>query len=216
MTMQTTLRKLALGLGCLSLAATFNVAHADEGGLYGPTAPAGSAFVRAYNAGSSELDLSLGSVNIKDVQPRGSSDFSFLPAGSYSASAAGKSLPVNLKADQYYTLVRLPSGELNLVEDPAFKNRQKALVRVQNLSDTPVSLKTADGKTEVIPAVAGKARGDREINPVKVRLALFAGDQKVSDLNQLVLERGEVAALYVTGSGSNLSPVWVQRPAGAE
>lgn len=214
--MQTTLRKLALGLGCLSLSVAINSAHADEGGLYGPTAPAGSAFVRAYNAGSSELDLSLGSVSIKDVAPRASSDFSFLPAGSYSASAAGKNLPVNLKANQYYTLVQMPSGELNLVEDPTFKNRQKALVRIQNLSDTAVSLKTADGKTEVVPAVAGKARGDREINPVKVRLALFAGDKKVSDLNQLVLERGEVAALYVTGSGSSLTPVWVQRPAGAE
>jgi alginate O-acetyltransferase complex protein AlgF len=211
MTMHTSIRTLALGLG-LSLTAAIGSVQADEGGLYGPTAPAGSAFVRAYNAGSSELDLSLGTVSIKEVEPRGSSDFSFLPAGSYSASAAGKSLPVELKADQYYTVVQLPSGELKLVEDPAFKNRQKALVRIQNLSDTPVSLKTADGKTEVIPAVAGKARGDREINPVKVRLALFAGEQKVSDLSPLVVERGEVVSLYVTGSAGNLSPVWVKRP----
>ncbi|MDG9924106.1 MULTISPECIES: alginate O-acetyltransferase AlgF [unclassified Pseudomonas] len=211
MTMHTSIRTLALGLG-LSFTAAVGSVQADEAGLYGPTAPAGSAFVRAYNAGSSELDLSLGTVSIKEVEPRGSSDFSFLPAGSYSASAAGKSLPVELKADQYYTLVQLPSGELKLVEDPAFKNRQKALVRVQNLSDTPVSLKTADGKTEVIPAVAGKGRGDREINPVKVRLALFAGEQKVSDLSPLVVERGEVVSLYVTGSAGNLSPVWVKRP----
>jgi alginate O-acetyltransferase complex protein AlgF len=216
MTMHNSIRKLALGLSCLSLTVAISHAHADEGGLYGPTAPAGSAFVRAYNAGSAELDLSLGSVSIKDVEPRGSSDFSFLPAGSYSASAGGKSLPVTLKSDQYYTLVQLPNGELNLVEDPAFKNRQKALVRIQNLSDTPVSLKTADGKTEVVQSVAGKGRGDREINPVKVRLALFSGERKVSELSPLVLERGEVAALYVTGSGSSLTPVWVQRPAGAE
>ncbi|MBD9425665.1 alginate O-acetyltransferase AlgF [Pseudomonas sp. PDM15] len=211
MTMHNSIRTLALGLG-LSFTAAVGSVQADEAGLYGPTAPAGSAFVRAYNAGSSELDLSLGTVSIKEVEPRGSSDFSFLPAGSYSASAAGKSLPVELKADQYYTLVQLPSGELKLVEDPAFKNRQKALVRIQNLSDTPVSLKTADGKTEVIPAVAGKGRGDREINPVKVRLALFAGEQKVSDLSPLVVERGEVVSLYVTGSAGNLSPVWVKRP----
>jgi alginate O-acetyltransferase complex protein AlgF len=211
MTMHNSIRTLALGLG-LSFTAAVGSVQADEAGLYGPTAPAGSAFVRAYNAGSSELDLSLGTVSIKEVEPRGSSDFSFLPAGSYSASAAGKSLPVELKADQYYTLVQLPSGELKLVEDPAFKNRQKALVRIQNLSDIPVSLKTADGKTEVIPAVAGKGRGDREINPVKVRLALFAGEQKVSDLSPLVVERGEVVSLYVTGSAGNLSPVWVKRP----
>ncbi|WP_068826871.1 alginate O-acetyltransferase AlgF [Pseudomonas sp. BMS12] len=214
--MNSQIRKLALALGGLSLIFAISGAHADEGGLYGPTAPAGSAFVRAYNAGSSELNLSLGPVSIKDVGPRDSSDFAFLPAGSYSASASGKSLPVSLKADQHYTLVQMPGGELSLVDDPTFKNRQKALVRLQNLSDTPVSLKTADGKTEVIKAVSGKASGEREINPVKVRLALFAGERKVSDLSPVVLERGEVAALYVTGSGSSLTPVWVQRPAGAE
>lgn len=214
--MNSQIRKLALAMGGLGLCFSLQAVQADEGGLYGPTAPAGSAFVRAYNAGSAELNVTLGPVNIKDVAPRDSSDFAFLPAGSYSASAAGKSLPVNLKADQHYTLVQMPGGELNLVDDPAFKNRQKALVRLQNLSDTPVSLKTADGKTAVIDIVSGKASGEREINPVKVRLALFAGERKVSDLSPLVLERGEVAALYVTGSGSNLTPVWVQRPAGAE
>lgn len=214
--MNSQIRKLALAMGGLGLFFSLQAVQADEGGLYGPTAPAGSAFVRAYNAGSAELNVTLGPVNIKDVAPRDSSDFAFLPAGSYSASAAGKSLPVNLKADQHYTLVQMPGGELNLVDDPAFKNRQKALVRLQNLSDTPVSLKTADGKTAVIDSVSGKASGEREINPVKVRLALFAGERKISDLSPLVLERGEVAALYVTGSGSNLTPVWVQRPAGAE
>ena len=141
------IRSLTLAMSCLGLLTTSVASQANEGGLYGPTAPAGSAFVRTYNAGSSELDLSLGPVSIKDVAPQGSSDFKFLPAGSYSASAAGQSLPVTLKSDQYYTLVQLPGGKLSLVEDPAFKNRQKALVRLQNLSDTPVSLKTADGKT---------------------------------------------------------------------
>lgn len=209
-------RKLAMAVGGLTLGLSMQGVHADEGGLYGPTAPAGSAFVRAYNAASSELNVTLGPVNIKDVGARDSSDFAFLPAGNYNASASGKSLPVDLKANQYYTLVQMPNGELKLVDDPAFKNRQKALVRLQNLSDTTVSLKTADGKTDVIKSVNGKASGEREINPVKVRLALFAGDRKVSDLSPLVLERGEVAALYVTGSGSSLTPVWVQRPAEAE
>jgi alginate O-acetyltransferase complex protein AlgF len=83
---------------------------------------------------------------------------------------------------------------------------------VQNLSDQALTLKTADGKTEVVKPVAAKARGEREINPVKVSLALYEGDKKVSDLKPVALERGEAAVLYVTGSGSNLSPVWVKRP----
>lgn len=210
---KTLILSLTLAMSCLGLLATSGISQADEAALYGPTAPAGSSFVRTYNAGSNVLDLSLGPVSIKDIAPRGSSDFKFLPAGSYSASAAGQSLPVTLKADQYYTLVQLPGGNLILVEDPAFKNRQKALVRLQNLSDTPVSLKTADGKTEVIQAVAGQGRGEREINPVKVRLALFAGDKKMADLNPLSIERGEAVSLYVTGTAGKLSPVWVKRQA---
>ena len=53
---------------------------------------------------------------------------------------------------------------------------------------------------------------EREINPVKVSLALYDGEQKVGDVKPVALERGEAAVLYVTGSGSSLSPVWVKRP----
>jgi alginate O-acetyltransferase complex protein AlgF len=119
---------------------------------------------------------------------------------------------VKLAADHYYTLVNNASGQPQLIEEPPFKNKQKALVRVQNLSDKPLTLKTADGKTEVIPTVAAKGRGEREINPVKVSLALYEGDKKVGDVKPVAMERGEAAVLYVTGSGSSLSPVWVKRP----
>ncbi|MBB2496147.1 alginate O-acetyltransferase AlgF [Aquipseudomonas ullengensis] len=207
--------KRSLILGSLLLGFVLTQAQADEAALYGPTAPPGSAFIRGYNAGSESLDLSVGSVVLNDIAPKNSSDFSFLPAGSYSVAAGAQSLPVKLQQNQYYTLVKLPGGTLSLVDEPVFKNRQKALVRLQNLSDSPLTLRTADGKTEVIKAVSGKSSGEREINPVKVRLALFSGERKISDLSPLVLERGEVACLYVTGSADKLSPVWVKRPVAA-
>jgi len=188
-------------------------AQAGEGGLYGPTAPKGSAFIRAYNAGNSELSVNVGNTALNDVAPLGSSDFKFLPAGSYSAKVGSQTLPVKLDADQYYTLVDQPGAAPRLVEDPPYKNKQKALVRVQNLTDSKLSLKTADGKTAVVDGVAPQARGEREINPVKVGLALYEGDRKVSDLKPVTLQRGEVVCLYVTGSGGKLSPVWVKRPA---
>src|SRR3546814_15281805 len=75
--------------------------------------------------------------------------------------------------DHYYTLVNNASGKPQLIEEPPFKNKQKSLVRVQNLSDKPLTLKTADGKTEVVKTVAAKGRGEREIHPVKVSLALL-------------------------------------------
>ncbi|HWD30402.1 MAG: alginate O-acetyltransferase AlgF [Pseudomonas sp.] len=199
---------LTAGMSLLSLQAW---AGADAA-LYGPSAPKGSTFVRIYNAGNQAVSASVGNTQINDVAAQASSDFSFMPQGDYSAKLGSHSLPVKLASDHYYTLVNNASGAPQLVEEPPFKNKQKSLVRVQNLSDQALTLKTADGKTEVVKPVAAKARGEREINPVKVSLALYEGDKKVSDLKPVALERGEAAVLYVTGSGSNLSPVWVKRP----
>ncbi|AVD86999.1 alginate O-acetyltransferase AlgF [Pseudomonas sp. Rh2] len=211
MTTKTSIAKaLTLAAG-LSLASMQAFAGADAA-LYGPTAPKGSTFVRLYNASSAPTAATVGNTQIKQVGAQASSDFSFLPGGDYTAQVGGKSVPVKLAADKYYTLVNNAGGNPQLIEEPPFKNKQKALVRVQNLSDQTLTLKTADGKTAVVDSVTAKGRGEREINPVKVNLALFEGDKKVSDLKPVALERGEAAVLYVTGSGNNLSPVWVTRP----
>lgn len=211
MTTKTQIAKaLTLAAG-LSLASLQAFAGADAA-LYGPSAPKGSTFVRLYNAASAPAAASVGNTQIKQVGAQASSDFSFLPGGDYTAQVGGKSVPVKLAADKYYTLVNSSGGNPQLIEEPPFKNKQKALVRVQNLSDQPLTLKTADGKTEVVSPVAAKGRGEREINPVKVNLALYQGDKKVGDVKPVALARGEAAVLYVTGSGSSLSPVWVTRP----
>lgn len=199
---------LAAGMSVLSLSAYAG----GDAALYGPTAPKGSTFVRLYNASNSEVSATVGSTSINDLAPLASSDFSFMPGGDYSAKVGSQSVPVKLAADHYYTLVNNASGQPQLIEEPPFKNKQKSLVRVQNLSDQALTLKTADGKTDVVKAVAAKGRGEREINPVKVSFALYDGEKKVSDLKPVALERGEAAVLYVTGNGSNLSPVWVKRP----
>lgn len=218
MTFTTTPRRLAArSLKAVALVTGMSVLsmHAFAGGdsaLYGPTAPKGSSFVRIYNAGNAEVSATVGTTSLNDVAPLSSSDFSFMPGGDYSAKVGSQTLPVKLAGDHYYTLVNSASGAPQLIEEPPFKNKQKSLVRVQNLSDKALTLKTADGKTEVVPNVAAKSRGEREINPVKVSLALYEGDKKVGDVKPVALERGEAAVLYVTGSGTSLSPVWVKRP----
>lgn len=213
MTFTKTSRRLARSLVFVTSASLLSVpAFAGDAALYGPVAPKGSSFVRVYNASNQEVSATVGNTRLNDISPQGSSDFSFMPGGDYSAKVGSQNLPVKLAADHYYTLVNSPGGAPQLVEEPPFKNKQKSLVRVQNLSDQALTLKTADGKTQVVDTVAAKARGEREINPVKVSLALYAGDKKVSDLKPVALERGEAAVLYVTGGASSLSPVWVKRP----
>lgn len=196
----------------LALSLSSPTATAGEGGLYAPNAPKGSTFVRGYNAGNSELSFSVGNTELSDIAPLASSDFSFMPAGSYSAQVGSHNLPVKLEAEHFYTLVSQDGAAPRLVNEAPFTNKRKALLRVQNLTDNTLSLKTADGKA-VVDAVAPDASGQREVNPVKVSLALFDGSRKVSDLKPVSLARGEVVSLYVTGSGNALSPVWVKRPA---
>lgn len=185
-------------------------AQAGEAALYGPAAPKGSSFVRLFNAGMQATTVKVGSATITSTAPQGGSAFSFLPAGSYSAEVGGKTLPVKLEADQYYTLVNTPEAP-RLVVDPAFYNRQKALVRLHNLTDQPLSLKTKDGATQVVDSVAPGKHGDREINPVKVSLALYTGDQRLTEVETTLLERGEVTALFVTQAQGRLMPVWVKQ-----
>ncbi|MGH8418304.1 MAG: alginate O-acetyltransferase AlgF [Pseudomonas sp.] len=199
---------LAASLGFVSLSAFAG----GDAALYGPTAPKGSAFVRVYNASNAEISANVGNTSLNEIGPLASSDFSFMPQGDYSAKIGSNTLPVKLAGDHYYTIVNNTSGAPQLVEEPPFKNKQKALVRVQNLSDKALTLKTADGKTNVVETVKAKGTGEREINPVKVSLALYEGDKKVSEVKPVALERGEASVLYVTGSGSTLSPVWVKRP----
>lgn len=177
MTTKTSIAKaLTLAAG-LSLASMQAFAGADAA-LYGPSAPKGSTFVRLYNAASAPAAASVGNTQIKQVGAQASSDFSFLPGGDYTAQVGGKSVPVKLASDKYYTLVNSGTGNPQLIEEPPFKNKQKALVRVQNLSDQQLTLKTADGKTEVVKPVAANGRGEREINPVKVNLALYQATRK--------------------------------------
>jgi alginate O-acetyltransferase complex protein AlgF len=196
----------------LALSLTNLTATAGEGGLYAPNAPKGSSFVRGYNASNSEQSFSVGNTELNDIAPLASSDFSFMPAGSYNAQIGHQQLPVKLEAEQFYTLVSQDGAAPKLVAEAPFNNKRKALLRVQNLTGSTLSLKTADGKA-VVDAVAPNANGQREVNPVNISLALFDGERKVSDLKPVSLARGEVACLYITGSGNALSPVWVKRPA---
>ena len=132
---------LAASLGFVSLSAFAG----GDAALYGPTAPKGSTFVRVYNASSSEISASVGNTSLNEIGPLASSDFGFMPQGDYTAKVGSQSLPVKLASDHYYTIVNNTSGAPQLVEEPPFKNKQKSLVRVQNLSDKALTRPAGSG-----------------------------------------------------------------------
>jgi alginate O-acetyltransferase complex protein AlgF len=196
------------GIFLLGLLASFAASGGDEA-LYGPAAPADSAFVRVFNASSASIEkASVGSETFNDILSFESSEFVFLPAGQYTLTVGTAKQPVTLAKNRFYTAV-YENGKLKVLDNERYSNRMKALVMVYNMIEgAPVSLKTADGKTAVVENVAPNAMGSREVNPVKAQFALFSGDQRAASVKQINLERGKVFSLFVTGSASSPVPTW--------
>ncbi|MGA4816039.1 alginate O-acetyltransferase AlgF [Pseudomonas aeruginosa] len=99
MTRRHTWTRLACALS-LGVAASRR-AGATRAPCTGPRHPRRSAFVRAYNAGNSELDVSVGSTSLNDVaSARNSSDFKFPPPAATPPRSASRSLPVQARPGQ--------------------------------------------------------------------------------------------------------------------
>ena len=88
---------------------------------------------------------------------------------------AGQKTSVNMKKNEFYTVVVLDSGEMKVMKDVAFDNPRKALLSFYNLtSNSGVTLKTSDGKVAVIDAVGSLDVANREINAVSIALVISA------------------------------------------
>ena len=193
----------------LLLLALLPLAHAGDEGVYGPAAPPDAAFIRVFNAtAQADLEARVGDKVLGEIPAFGASEFVFLPAGKYTLTAAGASQALTLKPGRYYTAA-LRGGQFRLLDNDRYANRLKALVIVYNLVDgSTLSLKTADGRG-VVENVAANSFGTREVNAVKVNLALFEGAKKVTDVKPMNLERGRAFSLFVAGNREQPVTAWV-------
>ena len=199
---------MVLALAAVALV-TSVVAPAGDGGLYGPTAPPGSAFIRVFNASDADdLETRIGNETVSDVGAWKASDFIFLPAGTHQVNGGGASKSVSLSSDRYYTAV-VGGGNVRLLDNDNTGSKLKALVILYNLTGAPgLSLRTHDGGTVVIPDVASDASGKREVNPAKVQLAVYKGDQKLGDVPPISFTRGQAFSLFVVGDGATPRMAW--------
>lgn len=197
---------MAAALALLMLL-TSQLTMANDGGLYGPAAPAGSAFIRVFNASDADFDARVGNETISDVGAWQASEFIFLPAGTHPLAAGDVSQSLDLAADRYYTAVVGADG-VRLVDDDNTGNKLKALLILYNMAGSALSLRTQDGKTVVIPDVAKNGSGKREVNPTKVQLAVYSGDTKLADAPPVSLARGQAFSLFVVGDAAAPRLVW--------
>ena len=184
-------------------------ARAADEGVYGPVAPPNSAFVRVFNATAQpELQARIADKTTDEIPAFGASEFVFLPPGKYTLAAGAVSQPVTLEANKFYTAA-LEGKEFRLLQNERYTNRLKALVIVYNLVDgSTLSLKTPDGRP-VVENVGPNSIGSREVNAVKVNLAVFDGAKKLADVKPMNLERGRAFSLFVAGDKDQPVTSWV-------
>jgi len=173
--------------------------YAQDAGLYDPAPPAGSAFVRFINLGAKneacKPDIrgkSYDSIDQNKVGP-------YVPAKSGDAELKldAASAKETLEEGGYYTVV-YRGDALSVIKDDAIKNPVKSMVAFYNLTPrNDISLKTADGKVDVIKSLASGKSGYREINAVTVKLVVYDGARKAVTLKPIILKRREPTAIIV-------------------
>lgn len=184
-------------------------AAANDAALYGPKAPTGSAFVRVFNAAEQPLGEShAGPKAISGLAGMAASDYVYLPAGRRALKVNGQTIERDLAAGRYYTAVHTGDG-VRVHELTPPDNRLKALIVLYNHADAgQLSLRTADGKSTIAEAAPGEV-ATREVNPVKVPMAVYAGDTKLKTVRSVTLERGRAFNLFVAGGDAEPQTRWV-------
>lgn len=185
-------------------------ARAADEALYGPAAPPGSAYLRVFNTTGQPLSgIQIGNQRIPSTSAARASEFVFLPPGRHELITRGHSQSVEMTSGRAYTAVVDEAG-IQILEAGRFDNRLKALVMFYNLTDeAALSLRTADGGTEVVGTTPAPGLQSREVNPVNVDFAVFAGDRKLADAPPVQLQRGRVFSLFAVNVAGRPSLQWV-------
>ncbi|AJQ93021.1 alginate O-acetyltransferase AlgF [Gynuella sunshinyii] len=191
---------------------------ADEAALYAGDAPAGSAFVRLFNALAATVeDVDLGGKDAGDAEPMGSTEYVYLPPGNHALNSSAGHLNATLEADQYYTVVVVPGQPLTLIKDQPLGSQRKALLSFYNLLDqNELSLKTTDGSTTVFSATAFLQSANVEVNAIKVSLTAYLNDARLLDAEPVSLQRGRAFSLFAVGTADQPRLVWVENKVNAD
>lgn len=188
----------------LAVLAAPALAAGPDAGLYDPLPPEGSAFVRYINASSDTGSKAVGANGKSSDYPKSGdvTPYFVVPQGKAEIAFGDIKVSHEVTAGKFYTVVWTGGETAQVLEDPANDNLAKSQVLFYNVgSAEAAALKTADGKVEVVGATEQGKIGSRQINPVKVTLAVFKGETKLADIGEQSLERGmSYSAVLVDGT----------------
>lgn len=169
-------------------------AHAQnaDAGLYN-IAPKGAAYIRLINA---DLKLTAKTAVIKGQELAVPSFVDITPyyqikKGDSELAWAGQMKFFPIEERHYYSAV-FAQGGVTIIDDENRDDRAKAHIRFYNFSDIDLAnLKTLDGKINIVGPVKQGKSDTRDINAVKLGMAIFGNNKKLADIAEENFERGE-------------------------
>lgn len=178
--------------------------------VYGPSAPGDSAFVRLINLLPDPVRVGLGATIIGPVAHAEVTPYRPVVPDIYLVRIKGQEREVVPKSGTYLTIASTPGG-IVLFDDPPHTDPARAQLFLYNLTAIPsISLKSADGRTPVIPDVRLGRSGSVVVNAVSVRLAVFNGKSLVKPLDVLELKRGSSFSVFALEDNGAVSLLTVK------
>ena len=204
-------RFLTMFLAAAMIIPTF--ANAQDEGLYDPVAPDGSAFFRFINADSNKGDneTKAGKKSYGNVKFQKISSYYVIPEGDVTFAFGDKEEEAKLEENKYYSVIRT-KDEVLVKEDTPLTNMSKSLITFYNFtSEDNLSLKTAGKDIAVVDKIAANGNGSREINAVKINLAIANEEEEIGVLEPILLERKNAYTVAAfTDENEKVLPIMVK------
>jgi alginate O-acetyltransferase complex protein AlgF len=185
--------------------------HAQDANaeLYDPVAPAGSAFVRGYNRTANSVEITLaGKSSPLIVRPGQLSAYRFVANGKQAIRVGTENHDAQLPPDRAMTIV-IDEASVLFLPDPFVQEPRKAQVALYNLTTVPISLKTQDGKHQVVSATNPNMTAGRAVNEIKIAFAVFNEDRMLSQFEALFLRKGRTYSYFIVDDSTGLR-AWAQ------
>ena len=191
----------------LLLAPLASQAQESSAGLYGPVAPAGSAYVRVLNLSTAPAQVMLSSKSKSQKVNAGQlGAYLFTAPGTRTVTVNQTAQDIDLQSNSAYTLVYDGSSLASIV-DPYANDPKKALVAFYNLTEQPLTLKTQDGKHAIVDSIGKNDSGVRPVNEVKIGFAAFNGEQSVATFDEALLKKGRSYSYVVVPQGNSVRTI---------
>jgi alginate O-acetyltransferase complex protein AlgF len=178
--------------------------------LYDPEPPENAAFVRIANFSKVAISTEINSTKFDSIVSNSISPYRVVLSGKNIIKNISKS-ELDIKSKQFYTVVVDGTKNTLFLNDSKSPGLTKSGISVYNISKTSnISLKTGDGKISVIQDVAIGSMKSKFVNAIKVNLAIFVGDKKVSSLGDIQFERSMSYSAFFYGKPDNYKFIWLK------